>query len=125
MLPLLRTIRSVTLLTIASTLLVGNAGCLFGGRSKVTREGNYVAASTIGQIKPGETTSTWVRAVIGEPTERIQTDPGREIWKYTYTETKDSNGYVFLIFSGGDSKVTTGTVFVEFDKGVVTRTWRG
>jgi len=115
--------------TIATVLLciplIASPGCLFGGHSKVRREGTYVAASTMDQIRPGKTTKSWVRAVVGEPTERVRIDPAHELWKYAYTETKDSSGYVFLIFSGSDTKKTDNNVFIEFDGEVVSRTWRG
>ncbi len=110
---------------ILAALLIAAPGCLFGGHSDVRREGTYVAASTMDQIKPGKTTKSWVRAVVGEPTERIHIDAGQELWKYAYTETKDSSGYVFLIFSGSDSKKTENNVFIEFEGDVVRKTWRG
>jgi outer membrane protein assembly factor BamE (lipoprotein component of BamABCDE complex) len=102
-----------------------SAGCLFGGSSKVRREGNYVASETVNQIQPGKTSKAWVSAVIGVPSDRIRIDPEQEIWKYAYSETKDSSGYVFLIFSARDSKTTRGNVFVQFDGDVVSKTWRG
>lgn len=111
--------------SITSLLLLTNAGCLFGGKSKVKQEGNYVAQNTLSQIQTGKTTEAWVRAVIGEPTEKVSAGPDHAIWKYAYTETKDSSGYVFLIFSAADQKVNRNTVFIEFEKGIVTKTWRG
>jgi outer membrane protein assembly factor BamE (lipoprotein component of BamABCDE complex) len=100
-------------------------GCLFGGNSKVRRSGTYVAESTLAQIEPGKTTAAWVRGVVGKPSETIPVGPTHEIWKYAYSETKDSSGYVFLIFSGSDQKVTQGNVFIEINNGIVTKTWRG
>jgi outer membrane protein assembly factor BamE (lipoprotein component of BamABCDE complex) len=102
-----------------------SAGCLVSGHSNVERKGTYVAESTIDRITPGKTDKAWVRAVIGEATERVPVDLEREIWKYAYSETKSSGGYVFLIFGGSDRKVTQGSVFIEFEKDLVARTWRG
>ncbi len=116
--------RIITVL-LSMVLMMGSSGCLFGGHSKVHREGNYVAATTLGQIQPGKTDRAWVQAVIGEPTERVIVQPGHEIWKYAYSETKDSSGYVFLIFGASDKKVTDSNVFIEFEGQIVTRTWRG
>ena len=101
------------------------AGCLFGGHSELKQEGNYVSPTTLGQIKPGETRSPWVKAVLGEPSERITVDDHMSIWRYAYTETKSGSGYVFLLFGGSDTKVTKSSVFVEFKDDVVTRHWRG
>lgn len=115
----------VLAVSMASVLLLGTTGCLVGGSSKVQREGHYVAATTLSQIRHGETTQAWVQAVVGEPTERVKVDDRHEIWKYAYTETKNSRGYVFLIFHGKDQKTIRDTVFIEFENGVVTKTWRG
>lgn len=115
--------RLVLVALLAICLL--NTGCLVGGHSAVKREGTYVSASTVEQIEPGKTSKAWVRAVIGDPSERVHVDDAHEIWKYPYTETKDSSGYVFLIFETSDQKVTHGTFFVEFADDVVTKTWRG
>jgi outer membrane protein assembly factor BamE (lipoprotein component of BamABCDE complex) len=118
---MVRPLLSTAVLT--SSLLCG--GCLVGGHSNVERRGTYVAESTLTQIRPRETDKAWVRAVVGEPDERVRVDQTRELWKYAYTETKSSRGHVFLIFGGSDRKVTQGNVFVEFDGDLVAKTWRG
>ena len=106
-------------------LALPSAGCLVGGHSDVHQEGNYVSPETLSQISNGETKASWVRAVLGEPNEKIRVDEHDEIWRYAYSETKDSSGYVFLLFSNSDKKVTKSNVFVEFKDGVVTNRWRG
>lgn len=115
--------------TVAAVLLLAlmivAPGCLVGGRSDVRREGTYVAASTIDQIEPGKTNKAWVKAVIGEPTQRVKVEDNREVWKYAYTETRNSSGYVFLVFGASNKKVTDSNVFIEFAGDVVTKTWRG
>ncbi|MBC7783183.1 MAG: outer membrane protein assembly factor BamE [Burkholderiales bacterium] len=100
-------------------------GCLVGGRSEVEREGTNVTPSTLDQIQPGKTAIGWIRAVLGEPTEQVTLSPGEELWKYAYTETRDSSGYVFFVFHTSDKKVTSNKVFVQFKDGIVTRSWRG
>ena len=112
------------LLTAFVVMLIGSAGCLVGSNSHIKREGTYISETTFRQIEPGKTTSSWVMATLGTPTEKSTVDPGHEMWKYTYKETKDSQGYVFLLFGGNDHKVTDGTVFVELKDGVVTKCWR-
>ena len=82
--------------------LLANTGCLVGGSSEVKREGNYISETTLNTI-----------------------EPGHELWKYSYKETKEGDGYVFLIFAGSDKNVTGGNVFVEFKNDVVSKSWRG
>src|SRR5581483_7937534 len=99
-------------------------GCLVGSSNQVTRSGNYISDSTFNQIQPGKTSASWVLATLGPPTSKTQVDGGSEVWKYAYTETRDSSGYVFLLFGGNDRQVTTGNAFVEIKDGVVVKSWR-
>lgn len=105
--------------------LVTLCGCLVSGSSHQSRSGNYVADTTFNQIKPGQTTEGWVRATLGPPTSKDTLADGTQIWKYTYTERRESSGAVFLIFGGHDEKETNGTAYVEIKNGVVTNAWRG
>jgi len=102
------------------------AGCLVSASSSEKRTGNYVADSTFSKIEPGKTTAGWVQATLGEPNskDKVAAD-NSEVWKYTYTEKKNSEGAVFLIFGGSSSKETTGHAFVEIKDGVVVNKWRG
>jgi outer membrane protein assembly factor BamE (lipoprotein component of BamABCDE complex) len=100
-------------------------GCLISADSSQHRSGSYVSDETLRQIEPGKTTSDWVRATLGAPTKVDKLEGGGELWKYTYTERKESSGAVFLIFAGHDKKEISGTVFIEVRDGVVTKTWRG
>ena len=110
--------------TAGFLLLLG--GCLVSASSNEKRSGNYVADTTFSQIEPGKTTAGWVQATLGDPSSKEKVDASNsEIWKYTYTEKKNSSGAVFLIFGGSDSKETTGHAFVEIKDGVVVNKWRG
>lgn len=113
--------------SLAGIVILGliSAGCLVGGHSRVERSGSYVADSTFNRIKPGQTDAAWVIASLGQPSERTEIDSGHELWKYTYKETRDSSGYVFLVFGVSDHKVTDGKAFVEVKDGVVVKAWRG
>jgi outer membrane protein assembly factor BamE (lipoprotein component of BamABCDE complex) len=110
---------------VLSLILLANTGCLVGGSSEVKREGNYVSESTLNTIEPGKTGKAWVLATLGEPSSKKEIEPGHELWKYSYKETKEGNGYVFLIFAGSDKNVSGGNVFVEFKDDVVSKSWRG
>ena|ERR1019366_5757560 len=105
-------------------LLAGLSGCLIGSDSHETRTGNDVSENTFAQIEPGTTTIAWVQATLGEPTSKDKTEDS-VVWKYSYTERKDSSGAVFLIFGAHDATETTHTAFIEFKNGVVFKKWRG
>lgn len=99
-------------------------GCLVMSNKEDKITGNYVASSTFDQIAPGKTTAAWVKSTLGEPTEKSSLDGGAEVWKYKYTERKESQGAIFLIFGGQNVKERPGTAFVEFKDGVVVNKWR-
>jgi outer membrane protein assembly factor BamE (lipoprotein component of BamABCDE complex) len=113
------------MLCLVLVALVGLNGCLIGTNTKVERQGTYVAPETLSKIEPGKTPQKWVVATLGEPNEKNEIGESHELWKYSYSETRNTEGYVFLIFGGSDKKVTGGKVFIELEKGVVTRYWRG
>jgi hypothetical protein len=117
----------VRLLAIAglSLGLATVTGCLVATNSNTTTTGVRVPESTYDQIKPGTTTATWVHATLGEPNSKSTSDKDKgEVWKYTYTERTDSSGAVFLIFAGSNTSEKTGTVYIEFNNGVVVKKWR-
>lgn len=102
-----------------------SVGCLVATSSTTKRQGNYVAQSTLDNILPGKTSNAWIVATLGEPTSKTVLEPGHELWKYSYKETHESGGAIFLLYAGGNGKVADGTVFVELTDGVVTKFWRG
>ena len=112
-------------LAIAVALSILCSGCLITSDTQQHRSGNYVADSTFSQIQPGRTTAGWVRATLGAPTTIESLDEGTQIWKYVYTERRESNGSVFLIFGGHDANETNHTAFVEIRNGLVVKAWRG
>src|SRR5688572_23218848 len=104
--------------------LVLLAGCLVSSTSHQTVSGNYVPENTFDRIKPGETTSSWVKATLGEPSTKEKADDATEVWKYSYTEIKEGSGAIFLIFGGSDKKELQRSAYVEFKDGVVKSKWR-
>jgi outer membrane protein assembly factor BamE (lipoprotein component of BamABCDE complex) len=118
--PALRPPAAALLIAIA----LGSAGCLVTGGSHDTRRGNYVPNETFSQIKPGKTSAAWVLATLGEPTFRSPVEDGHEVWRYAYTETRDSRGSVFLLFRTHNSTESERVAYVELRDGIVVRKWR-
>ena len=107
-----------------SLFLVALGGCLVGSNTTQSQSGKYVSDRTWRQIEEGETSVAWVEATLGEPSERRKMDNGSEIWKWNYTEHKNSSGHIFLLFDGSSSKEKQGAAIVEFKDGVVVKKWR-
>ena len=111
---------------IGLCVLLMLSGCLVMSNKEEKMEGKYVAQSTFDQIEPGKTSAGWIKATLGDPSETTKDETsGAEIWKYKYTQKKESSGAIFLIFVGSNTKQTPGTAYVEIKDGVVKNKWRG
>ena len=115
---------AVTVVVLSVVCLFGGAGCLVSSTSNQKVSGNYVPENTFDRIKPGQTTSSWVKATLGEPSSKESAGDSTEVWKYSYTEVKEGSGAIFLIFGGSDKKELQRTAYVEFKDGVVKSKWR-
>ena len=109
-------------LLVLSLFLLG--GCLVAHSSEQHVTGNFVPENTFDRIEPGKTTASWVKATLGEPSSKDTAGNNTEVWKYSYTEQKESSGAIFLIFGGNDKKETQHVAYVEIKDGVVTNKWR-
>jgi len=109
----------------AAILLMCASGCLIEHSSQYSRSGHYVADTTLQQMKPGETTTEWACVIVGDPTSIRQLADGREIWQWSYSETKTNAGAVFLLLRTNDVTKEEGTVFAEFKDGVLLKWWKG
>src|SRR5688500_11095745 len=116
--------RSLSLGILNLTLLFTSGGCLIAGTSNQTRTGKFVPESTFSHIEAGKTTAGWVVATLGEPTKRTKIEDGSEILEWRYSEEKETNGAVFLLFANSNTKKTDGAAFVEIKDGVVAKKWR-
>ena len=118
---------AVVVVVFAGFLCLMSSGCLVSSVNHESREGKYVADTTFDQIKPGQTSAAWVKATLGDPSEKttVEGQGNSEVRKYKYTEKKEGAGAIFLIFGGTSSKEKSGTAFVELKDGVVTNKWRG
>ena len=108
---------------VALAMLLG--GCLVTSSSNQKIEGNYVPQSAFDQIEAGKTSAAWIKATLGEPSEKTSVDGGdTTICKYHYVERTDSSGSIFLIFGGSSTKQQPHTAYVEMKDGVVVKKWR-
>ena len=99
------------------------SACIINVDSHSERSGRYVSSTTLQQIEPGRG-QDYVLALLGEPSSRSKLDGGTEIWKWTYSETKHSEGHLIFVFSGDDTKHVEGATYVEFKDGIVQKTWQ-
>jgi outer membrane protein assembly factor BamE (lipoprotein component of BamABCDE complex) len=97
--------------------------CIINVDSRKERSGRYVGAETLSQVQAGKD-QEYVLTLLGEPTRRSTTSSGVEIWSWKYRERKSSEGHLLFVFSTDDSTVTENCTYVEFQDGIVTKTWQ-
>ena len=64
-----------------------------------------------------------MQATLGEPTSKSTADD-HIVYKYIYTERRDSDSAVFLIFGSSKTTETEHTAYIEFKGGMVIKKWR-
>ncbi len=99
-------------------------GCLISSHSGEISTGTKVSSQTFSQIEPGVTTEAWIKGTLGAPTTKTTLEDGSELWKYTYTRTKHSNGSLLFIFKGSSHSSSGGSVYVQLKDGIVVKHWR-
>lgn len=99
------------------------SACIVNVDSHSERSGRYVSSATLQQVEPGRTQS-YVLALLGEPSTRTKVEGGTEIWKWTYSETKRREGQLIFVFSGDETERIEGATYVEFQDGLVRKTWQ-
>jgi outer membrane protein assembly factor BamE (lipoprotein component of BamABCDE complex) len=112
----------LTLLLATLGLAAGTASCLIGTRSRTENTGNYVSQQTLERIQPGKD-KAYVLALLGEPTTRTVVDANTEIWKWCYTEQRNSSGHLIFVLSADNTTETRRTTFVEFHGSSVVKAW--
>ncbi len=118
-----RTPRLVAASTLALSFGILLPSCLIGSSSKTEYSGRYISAETMREVRPGASMD-YVLAVYGEPTSRIESDDGTELWKWQYSQETHSSGSVFLIVASSKSTESEGAVWVKFENDEVVRVWR-
>lgn len=108
-----------TLLAAALTL----PACLVGSQTQTESSGRFVSAETLGRVTVGESES-FVLGLLGEPTEKIDSASGTQIWKWAYSSKTTKTGGVFLIAASSKTTSENGATYVEFEDGKVVKSWR-
>jgi outer membrane protein assembly factor BamE (lipoprotein component of BamABCDE complex) len=112
--------RALPLLALAALLL---PACLVSSDTSVEHRGQYVGPETLDKIEAGRN-EAYVRALLGEPTERTVLEDGVELWRWTYSQVKRSQTGVIFVLGSKSSTEQQGAVHVEFKDGVVVDAWR-
>ena len=119
----MKSLRQFVSLAIGIALLMLAGGCLVTSGKHTSESGAKVSHVTLDQIRPGETTESWLIAAAGEPSSRRPIDEHSSILRYDHVTTTSSSGTVFLLFSGGSTKKQSTSVIFEVRDGVVQRYW--
>ncbi len=114
---------AIALSSLAVAACCTLSACIVNVDKTTERSGRYVSAATLEQIVPGRS-QEYVRALLGEPSSKSVVDGSTEIWKWTYSETKRSGGRLIFVYSGDSTESSEGTTYVEFQEGVVHKTWQ-
>jgi hypothetical protein len=96
---------------------VGAGGCAQPPKQTGVRIGD----ETLKQFKAGETTESWVLAVLGPPSSSsvVANIPNTVVYRYSLGE---ASGGLGALFSGQPSK-NTAVVYFIITEGIVTRFW--
>ncbi len=111
-----------TALVLALAFTTGSC-VIVRSNSDVDRTGDYVSPQTFDQIEVGAD-ADYVLALLGTPTTKSELSGGTEIWKWRYTEVRESHGGILLVVNSHKTTDTVHNSFVEFADGVVVRSWR-
>jgi len=118
------TVRTITICSLLAFSLAAT-GCIASGSRK--ERGHYIGPETISRITPGETTESWVKSVLGEPTTVTtisNTDGNTTLWRYDWSVTAKASSYLFPLAIASANKESQGSAYIEFKDGVVLRAWR-
>jgi hypothetical protein len=86
-------------------------------------EGQYVSATTLEQIQRGST-QEYVLSLLSEPTSKTVLTDGTEIWKWSYSKSTSSKHSLLLLVDSEKCSTNRYNAYVQFEDGVVAKTWR-
>lgn len=97
--------------------------CLVGSKTETEANGRFVSAETLERVSVGESKS-FVLSLLGEPSLKIDSSTGGQIWKWAYSsKTKRTSG-VLLLASSSNTISENGAAYVEFQGNQVIKSWR-
>ncbi|MBA4028201.1 MAG: hypothetical protein C0475_03535 [Planctomyces sp.] len=110
-----------TLLLVPLTLL---PGCVLGSKSTETLHGQFVSASTLAEVQPGQGKATWLIGLLGQPDSKTPQHDGSELWRWEYRREKVSIGYLIFVFEAVNKELTRVTTYAKIRDGVVESVWQ-
>lgn len=97
-------------------------GCLVSGADSTEVSGTQVAPLTLETLQEQAMTREQVIDLLGPPTRSTEIKNG-EIFSYEWEKRKEGGGAVLLLFAHRHSTEEKSTAYVQFEDGVVTKTW--
>ena len=111
---------SFLIVALMATLL---SGCVLNVESDNRTSGDRWYDSDVATIQRGITTSAQVLSGFGQPGKRIGSDPGNEVWRYTYNDKAETEvGFIFLFHIDVEDE-TNHELNIEFKNNVVEDFW--
>ena len=103
---------------------ISASGCMALHTASTRARGTLITKEALEQVTPGETTREGLVAVFGHPTTVKELPDGGELLKYEYTQRRNSNLAVLVLFAGHEDVVERRSVacFAVRD-GIVQRRW--
>ncbi len=98
------------------------AGCLVSGADSTEVRGTQVNPVTLETIQQQAMTREQVLDLLGPPTRSTEIKNG-EIFSYDWEKRKEGGGAVLLLFAHRHSTEEKVTAYIQFEDGVVTKTW--
>lgn len=115
----MRSVLAVGLVVMVSFPL---SGCLISGRDSTKVSGMPVTPMTLETLREQAMTREQVLELLGPPTRSTRIENG-EIFSYQWEKRKEGGGAVLLLFAHRHSTEEKSTAYVQFENGVVTKTW--
>jgi len=113
-----------TLAALAALTLGAGSGCVVIANVNTTTSGQAVPSETFQQVKPGETTETWLLKVLGKPTATEVMDDGVRVLRYDWSEKSEGQVAVFLLLSSNVNEQNRHSAYFEVKDGVVRNCWQ-
>jgi hypothetical protein len=110
---------AISVLTLAFLPL---GGCLVSGSGSSRVSGTPVEAVTLETLHELAMTPTQVTELLGPPTRRTTLENG-EIYAYEWERHHKGRASVFLLLATSNDRTEKSVAYVQFEDGVVTRTW--